>query len=177
MRQTRVGASLRASESLSAMTGSNIEDISARILTLLPQQAGFRFLDRVREVDGSHIVGEYRFDPSLAFYQAHFPGNPVTPGVILIETMAQTAVVAMGIYLLMLEQEKNPAFDPKDYLTMFTDCSAEFLKEVPPGETVTIRGERVFWRMRKLRSTASLFLSNGDIAATATLSGMGVKRT
>lgn len=155
---------------------ASIDVLSHDILAILPQQPGFRFLDRVIEIDENHIVGEYRFDPALDFYRAHFPGNPVTPGVILIETMAQTAVVAMGIYLLMLEQEKNPAFDPKEYLTLFTDCTAEFLKEVRPGETVTIKGERVFWRMRKLRSSASLFLSNGELAATAVLSGVGVKR-
>jgi len=154
-----------------------IEEISKTLMGILPQQPGFRFLDRVVEIDDQRIVGEYTFDPKLDFYRAHFPGNPVTPGVILIEAMAQTAVVAMGIYLFLKESEKNPDFDPRTYLTLFTECSMEFLKEVKPGEKVTIKGEKLYWRFKKLRSSASLYLSNGDLAATGTLSGVGVKRT
>jgi len=155
----------------------NIEQTSKLLLDILPQQPGFRFLDRVIEIDDQRIVGEYTFDPSLDFYKAHFPGNPVTPGVILIEAMAQTCVVAMGIYLFLKEAEKNPEFDPRNYLTLFTECSMEFLKEVKPGERVTIKGEKQYWRFKKLRSSAALYLSNGELAATGTLSGVGVKRT
>lgn len=155
----------------------NTQQISDRLLELLPQQPGFRFLDRIVAIDDTHIVGEYTFDPSLDFYKAHFPGNPVTPGVILIEAMAQTGVVAMGIYLFLKESEKNPDFDPRSYLTLFTECTMEFLKEVKPGEKVTIKGEKQYWRFKKLRSSVALYLSNGELAASGTLSGVGVKRS
>ena len=150
---------------------------SDKILSKLPQQPGFRFLDKITQVSDTDITGEYTFDPELSFYRAHFPGKPVTPGVILIESMAQTAVVAMGLYLLMREAETDPKLNTDEYLTMFTECQAEFLKEVLPGEKVKIRGEVVFWRRRKLRANAMLYLSNGDLAATASLSGMGVKKS
>lgn len=155
----------------------NTQQISDKLLELLPQQPGFRFLDRIVAIDDTHIVGEYTFDPSLDFYKAHFPGNPVTPGVILIEAMAQTGVVAMGIYLFLKESEKNPDFDPRSYLTLFTECTMEFLKEVKPGEKVTIKGEKQYWRFKKLRSSVALYLSNGELAASGTLSGVGVKRS
>lgn len=150
--------------------------LSSEILALIPHGPGFRFIDRITEVSENHIVGQYTFDVNAPFYPHHFPGNPVTPGVILIETMAQTAVVAHGIFLLISTLANQPTENPKDYLTMFTECNAEFHKEVPPGETVTVRGERIYWRLKKLRSKASLYLSNGELAATATLSGIGVKR-
>ena len=68
------------------------------ILSLVPQQYPFRFLDRILELDEQHIVGQYTFDPNLPFYQGH-PGGS-TPETILVETMAQTAVVALGLYLI-----------------------------------------------------------------------------
>ncbi|MEO1575848.1 MAG: beta-hydroxyacyl-ACP dehydratase, partial [Pseudomonadota bacterium] len=56
------------------------------LLQAVPQQAPFRFIDTIVEVDDDHIVGRYTFRPDEFFYAGHFPGQPVTPGVILIET-------------------------------------------------------------------------------------------
>jgi 3-hydroxyacyl-[acyl-carrier-protein] dehydratase len=70
------------------------------VLELLPQQEPFRFVDEILEVDSEHIVSRYTFRPGADFYRGHFPGNPITPGVLLIEAMAQTGVVALGIYLV-----------------------------------------------------------------------------
>jgi 3-hydroxyacyl-[acyl-carrier-protein] dehydratase len=152
------------------------EQLSQKILGYLPQQKPFRFLDRIVEIDPGHIVGEYTFSPNEFFYPAHFPGKPVTPGVILVEAMAQTAVVAFGIYLSLLDAEKDPDFDLTQFVSIFTECNAEFLKQVLPGDRVIIKGEKIFWRKRKLKASASLYLAaTGELAATATLSGVGVK--
>ena len=70
-----------------------------RILNSVPQQYPFRFIDEILELDDEHIVGSYRFREDEYFYQGHFPDQPITPGVILIETMAQMGVVAFGLYL------------------------------------------------------------------------------
>ena len=61
----------------------------ARVLDLLPQQEPFRFVDEILEMDDDHIVARYTFRPDADFYRGHFPGNPITPGVLLIEAMAQ----------------------------------------------------------------------------------------
>ncbi len=152
------------------MDWNNIQAVSERVLALVPQQTPFRFIDRILEIEDERIVGQYTFKQDEFFYRGHFPGRPVTPGVILIETMAQTAVVSLGIYLMLKEGHE----DPGKFLTVFTEVNAEFLKEVKPGDQVTIKAERLFWRRRKLKSKAEIYLPNGELAATATLSGLGV---
>ncbi|MCX6129414.1 MAG: beta-hydroxyacyl-ACP dehydratase [Proteobacteria bacterium] len=147
-----------------------------RILSYVPQQYPFRFIDSISELSKDHIVGHYTFDPALDFYQGHFPHQAVTPGTILIEAMAQTVVVALGLFLIECDNKDKSNIDPNDYITFFTDAEVEFFHPVPPGETVKICGEKLSWRFRKIRSKASLYLSNGVLAASGTLSGMGIKK-
>ncbi|MBF0442145.1 MAG: beta-hydroxyacyl-ACP dehydratase [Oligoflexales bacterium] len=151
---------------------SSAKEISNVIISMMPQKPPFLFLDEIVDVGMSGICGVYRFRHEEWFYRGHFPGKPVTPGVILIEAMAQTCVVAFGIYLLMTE---NPDEDPGRYTTLFTDVKADFQRVVHPGTKVVIKGEKVLWRRRKLIATSAIYLPNDEIAATATLSGMGVR--
>lgn len=138
------------------------------ILSRLPQKPPFLFLDQILELSPEHIVAEYRFKEDEHFYAGHFPGDPVTPGVILVEAMAQAGLVALGIYLLELER-------PGVMLrTMFTDCAVDFSHAVLPNEKVTISAERLFWRRNKLKSKVELRLENGVIAAHGVVSGLGV---
>ena len=144
----------------------------ARLLELVPQQEPFRFVDEIVEVDTDHIVSRYTFRPDADFYRGHFPGNPITPGVLLIEAMAQTGVVALGIYIVAAEK----GLDEVDrYLTMFADVSAEFSGVVRPGEPLTITGKKVYFRRMKLRSDVEMRKDDGSLVATASLGGMGVE--
>jgi 3-hydroxyacyl-[acyl-carrier-protein] dehydratase len=144
----------------------------ARILELLPQQRPFRFVDEILEVDEQHISGRYTFRPDEFFYEGHFPGRPITPGVILLESMCQVGVVALGIYLFALERSAEAA---AGWTTLFVEAESEFMRPVPPGETVTIRGERLIWRRHKLRSRIEMFGADGALVAQTTASGVGVK--
>jgi 3-hydroxyacyl-[acyl-carrier-protein] dehydratase len=144
----------------------------AEVLALLPQQRPFRFLDEIVEVDGDHIVGRYTFREDESFYAGHFPGMPITPGVILLETMAQTGVVALGIYLKSLEVDEE---ELRRWKSVFTDAQVEFLATVIPGETVVCRGRKEFWRRNKLRSEVEMTKSDGSLVAACTLSGLGVR--
>jgi 3-hydroxyacyl-[acyl-carrier-protein] dehydratase len=144
-----------------------------QVLAALPQQQPFRFIDEIVEIDEDHIVATYRFRPDAEFYRGHFPGNPVTPGVILIESMAQTGVVALGIYLISAE---GGSYDPEKTMTLFTDANVEFGGLVRPGERVTIEARKVFWRRRKLRAEAEMKLDDGTVVCSGTISGMGVTR-
>ena len=142
------------------------------VLARIPQQEPFRFLDEIVEVDADHIVSRYTFRPEADFYRGHFPGNPITPGVLLIEAMAQTGVVALGIYLVGSERGRD---EVRRVLTVFTDVTAEFSGVVKPGDTVTISARKVFFRMMKLRSEVRMTKADGTLVASATLAGMGVE--
>ncbi|HTH14164.1 MAG TPA: beta-hydroxyacyl-ACP dehydratase [Spirochaetia bacterium] len=144
----------------------------SRLLELLPQQKPFRFVDEILEVSETHIVGRYTFRADEFFYPGHFPGKPVTPGVILLECMCQIGVVLLGIYKVGLEL---PPEEHSDWLTLFSDAQVEFLKSVLPGDTVTVRGDLEFWRRKKLKSRVEMRLADGTLAATATASGIGVR--
>jgi 3-hydroxyacyl-[acyl-carrier-protein] dehydratase len=141
-----------------------------QVLDLIPQQDPFRFIDEILELDDDHIVGAYRFRPDADFYRGHFPGRPVTPGVILIESLAQVGIVALGIYLLAQES----AADTAKVMTLFTDADVEFSGIVNPGDRVTITAEKVFFRRLKLRSRAEMKLDDGTVVCSGTVSGMGV---
>jgi 3-hydroxyacyl-[acyl-carrier-protein] dehydratase len=143
------------------------------VLALVPQQEPFRFIDEIAELDADHIVARYTFREDQDFYRGHFPGNPITPGVILIETMAQAGVVAYGIYLYALE---TSADEVGKLITVFTDAQVDFSGVVNPGDRVTTTATKVFFRRKKLRAEVVMTLDDGTTVASGALSGMGVPR-
>lgn len=143
------------------------------ILNYLPQKKPFLFVDEIREVDEQRIVGAYTFKPDEFFYAGHFPGNPLTPGVILVESMCQVGVVAFGIYLLSKEVGSETL---DQWLTLFTDAEVEFFSSVFPGDQVIISGEKIFFRRMKLRAKIEMRDTSGKLLATVTAAGQGVKK-
>lgn len=149
-------------------------EMRERVLAAVPQQAPFRFIDEILEVDTEHIVGAYRFKEDESFYNGHFPGRPVTPGVILVEAMAQTGVVAFGLYLVM-EQGREAELKSGNLTTLFTVIeNMEFTGMVKPGERVIIRGEKVYFRKGNLKAKVSMERENGEPVASGVMAGMGV---
>jgi 3-hydroxyacyl-[acyl-carrier-protein] dehydratase len=146
----------------------------ARVLAAVPQQEPFRFIDEILELDTDHIVGAYRFREDESFYRGHFPNRPITPGVILVEAMAQTGVVAFGLYLVM-EQGREEELKKGNVTTLFTVIEVmEFAGMVSPGERVIIRGEKVYFRKGNLKAKVSMERENGEPVASGVLAGMGV---
>jgi 3-hydroxyacyl-[acyl-carrier-protein] dehydratase len=144
-----------------------------QVLDVVPQKAPFLFLDRLIEIDADHAVAEYTFRPEAFFYAGHFPGDPVTPGVILLETMCQTGLTAFGAYLLGLEA---PVDEVRRTVTLLTESNVEFEHVVRPGEMVRVRAEKVFWRRLKLKSNVEMSLADGTRVARGTVAGLGVRR-
>lgn len=143
----------------------------AEVLAAVPHRPPFRFIDEILELDDDHIVAGYRFRADADFYRGHFPGNPITPGVLLVEAMAQAGVVAHGIYLL---GRRDPTAASGALLTLFTDANVEFTGVVRPGERVLIRGRKLLFRRRMLRSEIEVERETGGAVCRGTLSGMGV---
>lgn len=144
------------------------------ILRSIPQQHPFRFIDEILELSENHIVGAYRFRKDEYFYRGHFPNRPITPGVLLIETMAQTGVVALGLYLTMLQGNKSLA-ETKEMITLFTMAEeVEFDGIVTPGERVVVRGEKIYFRRGSLKTKVKIERENGELVCFGTLAGTGV---
>ncbi|MDA8126516.1 MAG: beta-hydroxyacyl-ACP dehydratase [Deltaproteobacteria bacterium] len=146
-----------------------------RILAKVPQKPPFRFVDEILEMDETHIVGAYRFREDEYFYQGHFPGLPVTPGVILVETMAQTGVVAFGLYLAEGDAKMGRILENAVTLFSLAD-QVEFTGVVRPGEQVVISGKKVYFRGSQLKVACSMARPNGEVVCTGTLAGKAIPR-
>lgn len=140
------------------------------ILAQIPQQEPFRFVDEILEIDDEHVLATCTWRPEADFYRGHFPGNPVTPGVLLLESMAQAGVVSLAIHLM----SEDDSVDPEKLAFYFTDANVEWSGIVRPGERVLIRSRKVFFRRRKLRCAVEMTREDGVLVCSGTLSGMGV---
>ncbi len=138
------------------------------LLELIPHRRPFRFIDRIVEIDDQHAVTEYTFRRDEFFYAGHFPGDPVTPGVILLETMCQAAA-ALGAHLLGLETSSE---ERRSLSAVFTEATIELESGVRPAQTVRARAEKVFWRRNKLKARVALSLADGTPVATGSAAGM-----
>lgn len=135
------------------------------IIAQLPYTKPFLFVDELLHVDENSISGTYTFKEDLDFYQGHFKGNPVTPGVILTETMAQIGMVSLGIYLLGNELKK-------DTVVAFTSADVQFLKPVYPNEKVTVTSQKIFFRFGKLKCDVVMKNEAGQEVCKGILAGM-----
>jgi 3-hydroxyacyl-[acyl-carrier-protein] dehydratase len=149
--------------------------LRGRILEMVPQRYPFRFIEEILELDEQHIVGAYRFRSEEYFYRGHFPGLPITPGVILIETMAQTGVVAFGLYLNLRRGKGEKQIE--DPVTLFTLAEkVEFSGVVRPGELVKVTGRKVYFRGNQLKVDCVMTRPEGEEVCSGILAGKGVPR-
>ena len=138
-----------------------------QIISLLPYQEPFLFVDDLIMVSSEGITGNYTFKNDAYFYKGHFKNNPVTPGVILTECMAQIGLVCLGIYLLKDELSINN--NPQIALT---SSQIDFFLPVFPGEKVTVISEKKVFRFNKLKCKVKLFNSKNELVCRGLISGM-----
>ncbi|NBB89265.1 MAG: hydroxymyristoyl-ACP dehydratase [Bacteroidetes bacterium] len=144
-------------------------DWKEEIVGRLPYGQGFLFVDSLDTITDESIEGSYTFKKDLFFYDHHFPGNPVTPGVILIECMAQIGLVCFGIYL-----ERDNVSD-KGTTVLLTDTNVNFKKIVPRGTIVKVVAKKIYYRMGKLKVNVKMVDNDGSVLARGEIAGM-VKR-
>ena len=135
------------------------------ILNKLPYTKPFLFVDELLHIDENGVEGRFTFSTDLDFYKGHFKDNPVTPGVILTEVMAQIGVVCLGIYLL------GNDFNIKSKVAL-TSSEIEYLKPVYPNETVTVISEKVYFRFGKLKCKVKMLNANKEEVCHGTIAGM-----
>jgi len=140
---------------------------SKDIITLLPYQQPFLFVDELTSISDEGIKGSYTFKEDSFFYEGHFKNNPITPGVILTETMAQIGVVCLGIYLL------KDTYLGKNYPPIsLTSNHIDFFIPVMPGEKVTVISEKEYFRFHKLKCKVKLLNSKQELVCRGNISGM-----
>lgn len=152
------------------------EQLTKHVLDAIPQRPPFRFIDEIHHIDERSVTSSYRFREDEFFYQGHFPGNPITPGVILIETMAQAGVTALGIYQLLKDRPAGETIGRVTPLFVFVD-QVEFLHPVRPGERVIINGEKTYFRRGNIKSNTSIQREDGTTVCHGILTGTGVKQS
>ena len=134
-----------------------------KIVQNLPYGAGFKFVDKLLEISDDRVVGIYRFRESEPFFQHHFINNPVVPGVILTECMAQIGLACLGSYLIKDEVIKSFAM---------TENHVVFLKQVQPETTVIVSAVKKYHRFGKLKVLVQMLDENENKVAEGWMSGM-----
>ena len=140
-----------------AVTQSQTMDIQ-RILSILPHRYPFLLVDRVVEcVPGSHIKAYKNVSVNEPFFQGHFPGVPIMPGVLILEALAQTggllAAAGMG--------------DLADKLFLFTGLDGvKFRRQVVPGDRLDLECSNMRMKLKLCKMEARAFV-DGKLAAEA----------
>ena len=132
------------------------------ILNILPHRYPFLLVDRIISIDldEGKIVGQKNVTFNEPFFQGHFPGAPVMPGVLIIEAMAQTG----GILVL------STVPDPENYLTFFMKMdNVKFKQKVSPGDTIIFKCELITPIRRGICHMQGYAYTNGKLCAEAEL--------
>ena len=139
---------------------------SKEIINYLPYGESFLFVDEITDVSSHGITGNYTFSTNSFFYKGHFKNNPVTPGVILTEVMAQIGVVCLGIYLLA---DKLKEAAPQIALTSH---KMDFFHAVFPGEKIVVSSEKQYFRFNKLKCFVQAYNEQGQLVCRGEIAGM-----
>lgn len=141
-------------------------DILLLVMKLLPHGPEFRFVDRMLSLTpGVKGVGEYRVRGDEYYLRGHLPGEPIFPGVLLVEAGAQVAG------MVAQEDPANPTF-PRLKLTALR--AVKILGSARPGETLRIKAVITGRLGSLIQAEVSAFIANTKVlSAELTLSGTG----
>lgn len=134
------------------------------IMRIIPHRYPFLLVDKVRDIQaGESAVGIKNVTFNEPHFQGHFPGAPIMPGVTIIEALAQTSAVLVGLTLDLVDKEPLVYFMSID--------KAKFRRKVVPGDVVelhvkVLRGSSKIW---KFHGTATV---DGEMAAEAEFMAM-----
>ncbi len=133
---------------------------SIQITHRLPHRYPFQMIDKIIHLDAQSVTGVKNVTINEPFFQGHFPGNPIMPGVLQVEGLAQTG----GILVL------NTVPDPENYLTYFLGIDeCRFRKMVVPGDTLVLHCKLLADIKRGIAKMQGWILVREQLACEATM--------
>lgn len=149
-------------------TGQAALDIG-RIMDILPHRYPFLLVDRILEVEGDRrIVGIKNVTINESFFQGHFPGHPIMPGVLIIEAMAQVGG------LLLISHFEGQSYEDKVIYFMSLD-HVKFRRPVLPGDQIRFEVEMLQFRGKTCRMKGAGYV-DGQVVAEAEMMAMVTDR-
>jgi 3-hydroxyacyl-[acyl-carrier-protein] dehydratase len=142
------------------------------IINYLPYKSSFLFVDNISFLDTDGVVGDYTLKGDAFFYEDHFVNNPVTPGVIITEIMAQIGLVVLGIHLMISGNHEEGVTMSEGSFPLLTTTNVEFFKMVLPGEKVTVTSKKEFFRWGKLKCAVEMHNEAAEVVAKGIFSGI-----
>ncbi|MBI4511617.1 MAG: 3-hydroxyacyl-ACP dehydratase FabZ [Deltaproteobacteria bacterium] len=133
------------------------------VQALLPHRYPFLLVDRVVEVDDNRVVALKNVSANEPFFQGHFPGQPVMPGVLVVEALAQAGAILAC---------KATGFDPNRQVIYFMAIDkVKFRQRVIPGdqlflEVSPLRKGASVWKMRGEAKVAGKVVAEAEFLAT-----------
>ncbi len=149
-----------------------VKNLYKDVLEQLPYKSSFLFVDNISFLNGNEVIGDYTLKKDAFFYEDHFAGNPVTPGAIIIEIMAQIGLVVLGIHLVTLASDEFIVTGEGGLFPLLTSTNVSFHKMVLPGEKVTVLSKKQYFRFGKLKCYVEMHNAAEEIIAKGMFSGM-----
>ena len=142
------------------------------IIDRLPYKSSFLFVDNISLLDEDGVTGDYTLRKDAFFYEDHFAGNPVTPGAIITEIMAQIGLVVLGIYLISRMPGEYKFTKDGDLFPLLTSTDISFNRMVLPGEKVTVISRKEYFRFGKLKCRVEMRNAREELVAKGIVSGI-----
>jgi len=139
------------------------------IIKILPHRYPFLLVDRITELElGSRVVGIKNVTSNEPFFQGHFPGNPVMPGVLIIEAMAQ-----VGGILARLSVEGAMENTDNDSIFFMSIDKVKFRKPVVPGDQIVFELKPIRTGSRVWKMAGKAFVDDGLVAEAVLVAIIG----